>query len=345
MKRFLLALSVVSLILTTADARADDGELAGFDRFAVSATHRPSLMQGSIWYPAGTRTYAGFVGKNPVFKGVKAMVGAGVKSGRYPVLLFSHGSGGNMDVLSWMSSALAKRGIIVVGVNHPGSTSGDSSPRRSLQPAERAADLSAALDHLLADPYFSQFVDQDHIVAAGFSLGGATALSLAGVPFDAKAYAGYCERLDGKAQDCLFFAKGDVDLKTMTDGLEESGLDGRVAGAIAIDPGFTYAVEEDGLAEVSIPIQLISLGRENLWPATNVSETGSNLIGKLKSASHATVYPAHHFTFLPECTERGAMLLEEEQDDPVCDDPEGTDRADIHKKIADAMSEFVLQLK
>ena len=39
------------------------------------------------------------------------------------------------------------------------------------------------------------------------------------------------------------------------------------------------------------------------------------------------------------------MLLEEEQDDPVCDDPEGTDRADIHKKIADAMSDFVLQLK
>lgn len=341
MKRFLFALSLLSASV----ASADEQELAGFDRFPVSATHRPSLMQGSIWYPAGTRTYAGFIGKNPLFKGTKAMVGAGMKKGRYPVLLFSHGSGGNMDTLSWMSSELAKRGIIVVGVNHPGSTSGDSSPRRSLQPAERAADLSAALDHLLSDPYFSRFIDEERIVAAGFSLGGASALTLAGVTFDAKAYAEYCSRFEGTAQDCLFFAKGDVDLVSMADGLEESGLDTRIAGVIAIDPGFTYAVDDDSLLETSIPIQVISLGRENLWPATDVGVNGSNLLGKLKNANHVTLSPAHHFTFLAECTERGAKLLKEEQDDPICDDPADTDRAAIHGRIADSMSAFVLQLK
>lgn len=341
MKRFLLALSLLSASV----ANAGEQGLPGFDRFAVSAAHRPSLMQGSVWYPAGTRTYAGFVGKNPVFKGTRAMVGAGVKEGRYPVLLFSYGSGGNMDNLSWLSSALAKQGIIVVGVNHPGSTSGDSSPRRSLQPAKRAADLSAALDHLLSDPYFSQFIDEGRIVAGGFSLGGATALTLAGVSFDAEAYADYCGRFEGTAQDCLFFAKGDVDLASMAYGLEESGLDPRIRGVIAIDPGFTYAVDSDSLSKISIPIELISLGRENLWRAADVGENGSDLIGKLKNATHVTLYPAHHFTFLAECTDEGARLLEDEQDDPVCDDPEGTDRSAIHEKIADTIGAFVLKLK
>ena len=32
-------------------------DLPGFDRLAVSAAHRPGLVAGSIWYPAGQVTY------------------------------------------------------------------------------------------------------------------------------------------------------------------------------------------------------------------------------------------------------------------------------------------------
>ncbi|MCV0429009.1 MAG: alpha/beta fold hydrolase [Roseibium sp.] len=341
MKHLLVAFSFVS---TTA-AFAHGEELAGYDRFAVSAAHRPALMSGSVWYPAGTRTYAGFIGKGPVFKGTKALVGAGVKSGRYPVVLFSHGSGGNMDALSWLASELAKQGIMVVGVNHPGSMSGDSSPRRSLQPAERAGDLSAALDHLLSDPYFSRFIDPDRIVAAGFSLGGATALTMAGVTFEPETYADYCGRFGDAAPDCVFFAKGDVDLVSMADGLASSGRDQRVRSAVAIDPGFTYAVNDESLSAVTMPIQLISLGEENLWKAADVGSNGSNLTGKLENVTHVSLSPANHFTFLGECTEQGAAILEEEQDDPICDDPQGTDRADIHKQIVKVIAGFLSELQ
>ena len=340
MKRLVLALSLFS---STA-AFAGDQELAGFDRFAISAAHRAALMQGSVWYPAGSRTYVGFIGKGPVFKGTKALVGAGVKSGRYPVVLFSHGSGGNMDALSWLASALAKHGIIVVGVNHPGSTSGDSSPRRSLQLAERASDLSAALDHLLNDPYFSGFIDPERVVAAGFSLGGATALNLGGLTFDQEAYASYCNRFGVEAQDCLFFEKGDVNLSTMAGGLDASGKDDRIRAVVAIDPGFTYAIDDASLSRVTLPVQLISLGEDNLWMATDIGPSGSNLTGKLQDVEHVSLSPANHFTFLGECTEKGADILEEEQDDPICDDPEGADRSDIHRQVVDVMTGFVSKL-
>jgi predicted dienelactone hydrolase len=297
-----------------------------------------------VWYPAGTRTYAGHIGKGPVFKGTKALVGAGVREGDYPVVLFSHGSGGNMDALSWLSSSLAREGIIVVAVNHPGSTSGDSSPRRSLQPAERAADLSAALDQLLNDAYFSRFIDMERIVAAGFSLGGATALSLGGVTFEPETYAEYCQEFGNKAQDCVFFAKGDVDLTVMAGGLAANGRDHRVKAVVSIDPGFTYAVQGESVEQMKLPVQLISLGERNLWDAADIGPNGSNLTGKLEDATHVTLSPANHFTFLDECTEQGAEILKEEEDDPVCDDPAGVDRADIHHQIAREIARFVLNL-
>ncbi|MEM9633239.1 MAG: alpha/beta fold hydrolase [Pseudomonadota bacterium] len=338
MKSLVFALS----LLPAASALAAEPELAGYDRFAVSAAHRPALLQGSVWYPAGTRTYAGFVGKGPVFEGTKALVGAGVREGRYPVVLFSHGSGGNTDGISWLSSSLAKEGIIVVGVNHPGSTSGDSSPRRSLQPAERAADLSAALDHLLNDPYFSRFIEKERIVAAGFSLGGATALSLGGAIYEPETYAEYCREFGDRAQDCVFFAKGDVDLAAMSDGLAANGRDHRVQAVVSIDPGFTYAVQEQSVEQMKLPVQLISLGERNLWDAADIGPNGSNLIGKLENATHVILSPANHYTFLDECTELGAEILKEEKDDPVCDDPAGVDRADIHRQIAAEIATFVL---
>ena len=311
--------------LAATAAHAGEPELAGFDRFSVSTSHRAGLMQASVWYPAGTRTYAGFIGKNAVFKGVHALVGAGVREGRYPVVLLSHGSGGNMDTISWLSSELAKRGIMVVAVNHPGTTSGDSSPRRSLYPAERARDLSAALDTLLADPFFEQYMDRERIVGAGFSLGGGTALSLAGLRFDPEAYASYCTEFETTAEDCAFFAKGGIHPGNIPAHFGENGKDHRISATIAIDPAFSYVVDTDSLSHVSGPVQLINLGFEHRWMAADAGPEGSNLAGRFPDVTYVEIGPAHHFTFLAECTDKCAAFLAEEKDDPVCDDPEGTD--------------------
>ena len=70
----------------------------------------------------------------------------------------------------WLSSRLAARGAIVLAVNHPGTTSGDSSPRRTTRLAPRAADLGAALEAVLGDPQFAPHIDRERISAVGFSL-------------------------------------------------------------------------------------------------------------------------------------------------------------------------------
>lgn len=62
--------------------------------------------------------------------------------------------------------------MIVIAPNHPGSTSGDSSPAKTLRVWERPADLSAIADQL--DTLLPEGLSADtwNIGAVGFSLGG-----------------------------------------------------------------------------------------------------------------------------------------------------------------------------
>ena len=110
-----------------------DVNLPGFDRLVVSAAHRPGLVAGSIWYPAGQATYKTQVGHNAAFTGTPVYLAPAVAKGRYLLIVLLHGSGGNIDGLGWLVGALAQNGALVLGVNHPGSTSGDSSPRSSIR--------------------------------------------------------------------------------------------------------------------------------------------------------------------------------------------------------------------
>ena len=334
----LTRLIIAAAIASAGMAQAEVG-LPGYDRLDVRAEHRAWPIAASVWYPAARATYAVPIGDNPIFRGVPAFVGAAMPDEQYPVILFSHGSGGNMDASAWLSSDLAQRGAIVLSVNHQGSTSGDSSPRRSVRLADRAQDLSAALDALLADPYFAGRLDLSRVTAVGFSLGGATALNLAGVQFQGQGYAPYCAQ-DPLPMDCAFFAKGGVDFEHLPVEFSADMADARVTGAIAIDPAFTYVATDESLRNLSVPIGLINLGDADRLVAADVSSDGSGFAARIGDVSYSEFVPANHFTFLAECKEMAEMILREEGEDPICTDPPETDRAAVHQQIADAIAEF-----
>jgi predicted dienelactone hydrolase len=336
MKRLLTAkrlLTGLALGLGIASPAVAD-PLAGYDRFTVVAAHRAAPVAASLWYPAGTPTNRGLVGDNPVFKGTYALVGATIAEGRHPLVVLSHGSGGNMDGLSWLSSGLALRGAMVLAVNHPGSTSGDSSPRRSIRLDERAADLRAAFDTLLSDPAFAPFIDPTRITSFGFSLGGTTALNLAGIRMDRGLYGRYCRERADQA-DCRFFTKGGVNIDSLPAAIEADMRDPRIGAAVVVDPGMTYGFTDRSIMAATLPVLVINLGGAERWKAADVTASGSNLVPRLPDVRYEAIAPANYFTFLAECKPAGRALLAEERDDPVCDDPEGTDRALVHARILD----------
>lgn len=336
-----LAVAVTLSSLATVPAQAAD-DLPGYDRLDVEVAHRGGMISASVWYPASTSLYAVPIGENPVFQGTPAFVGAGIAAGRFPLVLLSHGSGGNMDGLGWLSAQLARAGVMVVAVNHPGSTSGDSSPRRSTDLVARAADLSAALDAVLADPAFAQHVDTARITAAGFSLGGATALNLGGLQADRAAFAAYCATFGAAAQDCAFLAQGGVEPGDLTAAFSDTHGDPRVSAVIAVDPAFGDSYTAESVGAFDRRALLVNLGEDaDRWRAVDIGPSGSNLAARLPGARYTVVAPAWHFSFLGICKPEAAALLKAERDDPVCDDPAGSDRADVHRRAVAAILAFI----
>ena len=337
MKR--LALLSMLALAHTGSVAAD--MLPGYDRFDLKSDHRARPIAASIWYPAANATYRAPVGDGPIFEPTFAFIGAAIAKGAHPLILLSHGSGGNADSLGWLTSGLVANGAMVLAVNHPGSTSGDSSPRRSADLEARANDLTAALDMILADPAFSDYVDSRKISVVGFSLGGSTVLNLAGLRFDRDSYRDYCQTFGNSAQDCAFLAKGGVQLDQLPADFEAGGKDPRISRFIAIEAGMTFAVKDESIKDIDPDMLLIRLGKEHGWKAADISETGSGLLAKLGNPRYAVFAPANHLTFLGECVPGAAEMLAKMEDDPICSDPKGTDRAQIHQQIIDEISTFL----
>jgi predicted dienelactone hydrolase len=310
--------------------------LPGYDRFDVDARHRSRPVEASVWYPAAAETYRVPIGRGPIFETVEAWMGAAVADGPHPLVLVSHGSGGNADALGWLSSALVERGAVVLAVNHPGSTSGDSSPRRSIDLAARAADLSEALDAILEHPTFGPRVDAARIGVVGFSLGGTTALGLVGLRFDGTAQDARCVT-GPDAADCGFFLRGGV-VFADEPGFGADARDGRIARSVAIDPGFGGAIEAESLADITASVSLINLGTEHRLPAVDVGPDGNGLSSRIAGATYEVVAPAAHFTFLAPCQPGAVEILAEEGEDPICTDPEGVDRREVHARLVDLIA-------
>lgn len=113
-------------------------------------------------------------------------------------------------------------------------------------------------------------------------------------------------------------------------------------GLVAIDPALTWRLTPAHVADLDAETLLIQLGAgSDRLPATDIGPEGSGFAALLPAARVLEIAPAAHFSVLPLCTPAGPTLLEEDGDDPVCTDPAGADRAQIHAQVLAAAAEFL----
>ena len=118
-----------AIALTVASGAASQAtELVGTREISIASPERGRSLSVTIWYPAGPGGEPVLVGDNKVFKGSPASANAPLASGRFPLVVLSHGSGGRVQGMSWLAANLARAGFVVAGPNHPGTTGGDSTP-------------------------------------------------------------------------------------------------------------------------------------------------------------------------------------------------------------------------
>ncbi|MFO1107270.1 MAG: alpha/beta fold hydrolase [Amaricoccus sp.] len=186
---------IESVLLLTSVAHgvaATEGD-AGVYRMEVPSPEHEQPLDITIWYPAAaTGGEEVTLGDSPFFMGTTARLDAPISDGRFPLVLLSHGVGlaGRAEALSWLAAPLAQRGFIVAAPTHPGNGGPDRSAAETMKLWLRPDDISRTLDAVEENSLLAQHLAPNEVGVLGLSMGGGTALALAGARFDPQLLAG-----------------------------------------------------------------------------------------------------------------------------------------------------------
>jgi len=126
--RFQLPIAAL-FMACTAGSGAFSAEQVGVRDINVFSPQRNSNLEVTVWYPSAGDGEKTLVSDNRIFQGSQAFKDATIKTGQFPLVLLSHGSGSRVEGMAWIAVKLAEAGFIVAGTNHPGTTSGYSTPQ------------------------------------------------------------------------------------------------------------------------------------------------------------------------------------------------------------------------
>lgn len=337
------AFRALFLLCLATPAFADERSV-GFTTTTLPAAQTNRALEMVVWYPAATTAQPQLIADNAVFIGALAVPDAPPASGDHPLVVLSHGYGGNWGKQVWLASALAHKGYIVAAVNHPGTTTQDRSPQNAAQLWLRPADLSRAIDAVLAQPKQFGAVAKNQIAAVGHSLGGWTVLEIAGARFDPDLFSRDCD-VHPKLGGCIGYREmnpaGTPDGKAQ---LAADLRDKRVTAIVSLDLGLSRGMTDASLAALQVPTLVIAGGVPTEDMDFNLES--ADLAKRLPEAStqYVKIDDATHFSFMPICKPGGMALVEESSpgDGMICRDGEGArPRAVIQQQVIALISEFL----
>ena len=270
----------------------------GYREYSWTDAARNRELRVAAWYPTPETALDMHYGPFPGH----AAVGAKMADGKYPLLLFSHGSGGHRFNQYYLAEFLSAHGYIILSVQHPGNNTWDNKDAgtpRNLR--NRPKDISFVLDRALAESGLAEHVDSARIGAAGHSMGGYTALVLMGaVP-----------HVGGKPFDTTL-------------------SDPRIHAAVLMAPGVPELFDKAAMAELHGPVLLVLSGSDEILHGREQAYRDY-----LPPDTDYLEFPeAGHFVYLMDCPPDVAKNASH-----PCNDF-GTPRSEIHPMLEKAALEF-----
>ena len=239
---------------------------------------------------------------------------APVAGGLFPVVLISHGTGGSPHTHRLLAHFLARHGF-VVGLprhhaNHRDDNSWHNTPDNLLA---RPRHLSLAIDALLTE--FGTALQPDWVALVGHSLGGYTALALAGGQPGSLPH----EHADGTPQSI------------------PTASDARVRALVLLAPATVWYRAAEALRNVRVPILLL-MGEKDEWTPDFHAQIVLNGVADRRLVTHRIIKNADHYSFLsPFPPERTSPAF------PPSQDPPGFDRAQFQEKLQAEILRFLGQ--
>ncbi len=312
----------------------------GFQKLSLPATDRYRALEAVVWYPAAeTGGETALVGDNRVVVGTAVRIGAPPQSGRHRLVVLSHGYGGNWTNQQWLAADLAARGYLVAALNHPGSTSREMAPPGAAMLWKRPGDVSHVIDWLAGDARWSGLVEAERVAVIGHSLGGWTAVALAGGRFEPARLEAAC-MLHPRMAACgtdLGGTNGEAAAAAW------SLKDERIAAVVTFDLGLSQGFDPASFGGLTMPVLVVGAGPGD--PRMPVELESRHLAGLLPGgASHyVEIGDAGHFSFLTVCKADAIPLLEADRpgDGMICRDRDGRSREAIHRQLSDLVTGFL----
>ncbi len=229
---------------------------------------------------------------------------ASIIDGQFPLIIISHGNGGSHLVYRTISTHLAKNGYIVAMLEHYGNNRNNNALENTIENlVNRPRHISLTIDAILSGR-FGKCILSNRIAVIGHSMGGYTALALAG---------GIPRTREGQKI--------------------EVSSDPRIQAIVLMAPGAGWFM--NSLTEVTVPILMLIAEHDPITPSWN-ADVVLNSVPDKSQVTVQMIKNAGHFSFLSPfpVTMKSAKFL-------PSTDPEGFDREEFHKQLPKDILEFL----
>jgi predicted dienelactone hydrolase len=254
----------------------------------------------------------------------------------FPLVLLSHGTGGNRFSLAWLAIALAKNGYIIAAPDHWGNTFDNKIPEYFVRYWERPLDISFLITKILADKSISQYVNKDKIGIVGFSFGGYTSLALAGANLECSLLKMNAKTPNGK-KEFNIPELGDLTKlieQISCDNVQKTFKDKRIKAFVALSPALGLGFNStEQTKTIDSPVLIFGAENDNIAPI----KTNAEFYCKLIHSSNFVLLEGKvgHYVFLNEASEN----LKKEAKKYYIDD-KTVNRDTIHKKVEKEINLF-----
>ena len=239
---------------------------------------------------------------------------APVAEGCFPLVVVSHGTGGSHLLYRGIAAHLARAGFVVLLLEHPRNNRNDNSLAHTHTIlADRPRQVRCAIDWAYADGTLAPHLAPGAVAVVGHSLGGYTALAVAGgLPM-----ANERETPDGLAHPVPVTP------------------DARVRALVLLAPATPWFMAPGALAHVRVPMLMLSGERDEHAPPWH-AELVRGGVPDVSRIEYHVVPNAGHYSFLapfPEHMVSAAFAPSQ--------DPPGFDRARFHEELHAMVGAFL----